>query len=470
MQCGTENILYAPTCTCSIHIKPIQRKLTSLMLECWQRDYDHRPYNTLLLHRKHFECAMHRIMNNKDFEILQQFLHQHQQHINNFELIYMPMPTQEYEENLMTILCQYMMINVSLCHINLSSNALTVLAKNATACNITTLRLSGNAFVKEHVEQLRLFLLSSKLLQYLDIGYCSLDHRTFPIIADGILNCMTLKAIDISHSIIPMNYLNIVDCTKIAIIIAIILNQNHLQEIHLKHFQFDGHDIVPITEYLYNNRCNLKYLDLGSNNIGAHGVEILFHALKNTQLIGLDISNNKIGEIGGIIIAHCLPQTRIRYLDIGRNDITTSAMTLILQTIKKPFPIRILNVIGNRFDNVDVAEILHRQINAKILVLHSIDVQTTFDDDLNGFRIVPKYNDKCEYNLRYNRVLPFYRKFDVSETFRLWSLTMESERQRNDRKLLVNCVFIDPIFVDKCGNVYEIDRNGNVMDKIITQL
>lgn len=465
MHSGTENLLYAPPCICPIHIKSIQRKLTSLMLECWQREYDHRPYNTILLHRKHFECAMHRTMNNKDFEILQQFLHQHNHHIDNFELIYMPMPTQEYEENLMTILCQYMMINVSLCHLNLSSNALSVLAKNATICNITTLRLSGNPFTREHADNLRLFLLHTNVLQYLDIGYCSIDHDNFAIIADGMLNCVSIKAIDISH-IVPMNFFHIIDCKKISIIIAILLSRNRLQECHLKHFQFDGHDIVPLTEYL-NYRCNLKYLDLGSNNIGAHGIEVLFNALKNTQLIGLDISNNKIGDNGGRIIAHCLSETRIRYLDIGRNCITVNAMTLILHAIKKTFPIRILNVVGNEFDDVDVGTILNRQMNAKVLLLHSIDVTTTFDDDMNGFRIVPRYNDKCEYNLRYNRVMPFYRKFDVTETFRLWSLTIES-RQKNERKLMVNCMFIDPIFVDKFGKVFQIDRNGNVvMDKEI---
>lgn len=457
MQCCTEKLIYAPPCQCPAHTIPIQRKLTPLILDCWQRQYNHRPYSTLLLHRKQFECAMHRTMTIEDIETLQQFLHQ-RHNIDNFELIYMPMPNGKCAENLITTICQQKLINVSLCHLDLSANAISILANAADTCAITTLRLSGNPFNSaEHADALHLFLLKTKTLRYLDIGYCAIDHEKLATIADGLLHCNPLKALDISH-IVPLSSDNIIDVPKIATIIAILLSRKRLEEIHLKHCHFDGHDMIPMAEY-FGLSHNVVYVNLGSNNIGAHGIETVLKAFTTSNsIIGLDISNNQIGDSGGTAIAHYLPQTKIRYLDIGRNGITSKAMAFILCTIKKSFPIRIFNVVGNHFDN-DVGAILERQINAKVLLLHSIDVTTTFDEDMNGFRIVPRYNDKCEYNQRYNRVMPFYRKYDVSGTAMLWWHTP----QMDERKLLVNGLFIDPIYVDKCGKVYEIDRNGNIL-------
>jgi len=234
-----------------------------------------------------------------------------------------------------------------------------------------------------------------------------------------------------------------------------------LQEVHFKHCFLDQHDMIPIAEYL-QLPLQLVYLDLGSNKIGADGAITIFKALKHTpHLIGLDISNNNIGHYGGESIAHLLPYTYLRYLDIGRNKITADIMELILKTIKKPHHIRILNIVDNDFDYA-VGKVLHRQTEAYVLLLQSIDVCVTYDEDADGFRIVPRYNDNAEYNYRYHRVTPFYRPNDNTPNLR-WHNVMRCE-------LLVNGLFIDPIFLDQNGRVYRINQFGDIIEPEIHKI
>lgn len=433
-----------PPCVCPAHRKVAYRPLTLLLLECWQRKNDQRPYNTLMLNRIQFDSAFHRTLNNHDYEVLIAFLSEGK--IDNFELIYMPLPPVAVCHGLLRILAN--LTHVSLCHVDIDPAHLATLLEKP--CAFISLRLSGNAFTQEHANVLQTFLIENNTIAYLDVGYCSIDPITFATISDGIHNCRSLRAIDVSR-VVQCNATHMMDASKIAGIIAIILWSNTIYEFHGKHLNMDGHDIVPIVECL--NRCeNLVYLDLGSNRIGADGTKFVFEAIKSTpHLIGLDISNNNLGHHGGLEISNHLAFTQIRYLDIGYNAINASAMEQILQTIKKSVPLRIFNIIGNKFD-YQVGRVLRRALDARVLLLNSVDVKTTFDVDEGGFRIVPAENDRSRYNYRYMRVQPFIRKYDVAPNL-LW-------HDVNKRKLLVNALFIDPIFVDLSGRVYTIDQRG----------
>lgn len=242
---------------------------------------------------------------------------------------------------------------------------------------------------------------------------------------------------------------HVMDIAKITLTLSIVMWQNRLCEVHCKHCGLDGHDILSIVDEL-EHCTRLVYLDLGSNRIG--GIDAIFKAqLRTPHIIGLDVSNNQLGDSGGYIVVHNMPSTRLRYLDIGRNGIGAEVMQLILCTIKKPHQMRILNVVGNHFD-YKVGEVLKRLSDAKVLLLHSIDVTTTYDSDEQGFRVVPVVNERVEYNYRYHRVVPFHRRYDSAPNLR-WH---DSE----NRRLLVNGMFIDPIFVDMTGKIFTMDAKG----------
>lgn len=440
-------------CVCQRHRPKPYRALTILLLDCWQRKYDKRPYSTLLLNRKSFEGTFNRTMDVLDFEVLLEFLAE--RYIENFELNYMTMPSSDAGYIMKPMINALSnMLNVSLCHVSLSIDALKLLSmeNNINMSKIKCLRLSGNALNREHAFYLNEFLFKNQTIRYLDIGFCSLDHTIFATIADGILASKSLRAIDVSR-IVPCHTAHTTDQSKITLLLSILMWSNQMFEIHLKHCNFDGHDILPIAECISRRCTNLTYLDLGSNNIGVYGTEVLFEAIRTApNLIGLDISNNNVGGKGGEIIAHNLPFTHIRYLDIGRNDIDADVMFLILTTIKKSYHIRILNIQGNKFD-YNVGAVLKRHLDGKILLIESADVVVTYDESEHGYRIVPIINEKAEYNKRYHRVVPFHRKYDAAPNL-LW-------HDVNKQKLLVNGLFIDPIFVNDNGNVFSLDKYGN---------
>lgn len=451
IKCDTEciDLLFADPCDCVRHEPKPYRDLTCLILDCWQRIYDKRPYRRFQLHGKDYEEKMARLPDNYDFLKIIEFV-KRRPNLRTFELIYAPIvdclgPTLIFYLKRMKV--------ISLMQVDITVATLEEMAKCGVAYDVEILRLSGNKFTMEHAEALREFLLKAKCLQYLDVGYCDLNNNTLPMVADGIINCPTLRAIDVSR-LINCHHVHVTDSSKIASILAILLWRVPLLEVHYKHCYLQPHDMIPIAEYL-STPIDLVYLDLGSNGIGADGVRIIFNAIrKQSQLIGLDISENRIGPHGGDVIAHELPFTRIRYLDIGRNGITADIMLKILYTIKKSNQIRIFNVVGNEFDN-DVGDIMRRQINARVLIIHTIDVIPTYEFDTNSFRIVPRMNDHANYNDRYHRVWPFYRRYDVDRHLN-W-------HKNRPRKILVNGLYLDPIVVNDCGQLYEIGKSGELL-------
>lgn len=438
---------------CPAHRPKQFKPLSRLMLDCWLRKYDQRPYNTMLLNRIQFDSAFHRTLDPADYEVLTEFV---ASGIDNFELAYIPLPELSVCNGLLRILAN--LTHVSLMHVDMEVAHLETLLEKP--CSLISLRLCGNELTQSHADVLRAFLLDNKSIAYLDIGYCDINPITFATVADGIHNCPNLRAIDVSR-IVQCHSKHMTDASKIAVIVAMLLWSNSMYEFHGKHLNMDGHDIVPISECL--NRCeNLVYLDLGSNRLGPDGAKNVFAAIKHTpHLIGLDISNNNLGEHGGLEISNHLAYTKIRYLDIGYNDITAPAMTQILQTIKKKVPLRIFNIFGNKFD-YEVGHVLRRALDARVLMLNSVDVKTTYDADEGGFRIVKMDNDRSRFNYRYMRVQPFIRKYDVAPNL-LW-------HDVNKRKLLVNTMYVDPIFVDLNGYVFSLDKNGKHTQPDITRI
>lgn len=452
-------------CDCPKHASRPYKPLTILALDCWQRIYDKRPYSCLLLSRKLFEETYHRpAMDDLDFTCLLDFINSRNS-LTAFELNYMPIP-ESVVVPLLSLLAPNMQ-HISLCHTNLPlSTALNVLLLeiNASECHIRTLRLSGNEFGDiEHAELLRriLFHPLCKLI-YLDVGYCNLDAQSFSIIADGMLNCPSLKAIDVSH-IQPIHSHHATDVAKLALTMSCVIWPNRLREFHARQCCLDGHDIVHFTDGMMQRCTNLTYLDLCGNNLGCKGADNLFDAMREApHLIGLNIANNNIGPHGAGAVSNWFSSTGLRFLDIARNGIPAAEMRLILNTLRKYQSIEILNIYGNEFD-ASAADVLRRVIDARVLLLYAIDATTTYDSDTRSFRVVPTVNDSAECSYRYNRVVPFHRRYDAAPN-------LQWHNRKHPRTIRVNGLYLDAIYVDKNGRVYTMDKWGRRQEPECTRV
>lgn len=457
-----ERPLVSEHCQCPIHIIHPYRPLTILKLDCWQRQYDRRPYACLFLNRKLFEISYHRShLDADDFDCLLEFL-SNRKNVTTFELNYIPIPQSVVSP--LIILLATNMRHVSLCHTDLPlTETFNTLHQQITknSCRIESLRLSGNAFEHDHAEQLRRILIDTKTLIYLDIGYCDLDTHSWAVIADGMLHCATLQAIDISD-IRPSHSHHIIDASKLALTLSCVMWPNRLREVHAKFCQLDGHDIIHFTDGLVQRCSNLVYLDLGGNRLGANGAHNLFEAIRQAPyLVGLDISNNNIGKHGAGAVSNMFCSTAIRYLDIGRNGIPALEMRMILNTLRKVHSIEILNIVGNEFDP-NAADVLRRVIDARVCLLHSIDVTTTYDEDTRSFRVVPSDNELAQYSYRYNRVVPFHRRYDARPNLQ-W-------HDKDRPKIRVNGLYLDAICVDGKGRAYTFDAWGRKKEPECTRV
>lgn len=123
---------------------------------------------------------------------------------------------------------------------------------------------------------------------------------------------------------------------------------NTLIELHIQKCELDGHDIELLLVGLKENET-LLLLDLGSNRIGDHGSFLLSEWLKTRpSLLGLNLSGNGIKNYGARALSFGMPYSRIRLLDITNNKITDQGIKDILNTIKKPYVLKLLFMWGNK--------------------------------------------------------------------------------------------------------------------------
>lgn len=367
-------------CLCPIHESKPYKPLTVLILDCFQRLYDKRPYENFILNGKLFEKQFLRRPDSNDFDAVSEFMKKRK--IKTFELGYADLP-----QSHSILMLQFTKIT-SLClsYVSLSVNAMELLASIASNCVIKSLNLSGNAFTKAHSENLRKFLLNNKTIVNLNVDNCSLTQISFAIIADGITKRSSIEFVNMGR-VVPVTNKHMIDDCKMASVISVLLKQSELKEVYFQHCEIDYHGMIQISECLEN----LKYLDLGSNRIGPNGTKILFEAIKNCKLIYLNISKNEIGSFGGEVISTLLPSTNLRYLNISSNGISADSINKILYSCTKMFPFKKFFISENEFD-CETVKILNRLISSGYLEPNTIDVALVQDDKNENFRIIKKNN------------------------------------------------------------------------------
>ena len=353
-------------------------KLNYLFLEVLQVETQKRPYCNLALNENYFKNKLKKILNSSDFEIITDFIIK--KSVQNLRIFGIKIPEECYN---LLIKSFAELSTISLVNTQLTDHFFNILSKNAESLRkLKHLKLVGNSISTKAAEHLQKFLVKSSSIELLDVGSCSLTPITFAMIADGVWKCKSIKSLNMSN-LQSHSLTSSIDGQKIGFLIAILMKQTNLTEIHFGSCRLKENDIEPIAEYLKENQNRLLVLDLRSNQIGS-GVKYLIEAIasnSSSKLLELNISHNSLGEIGGEEIAHNLCKTNLKYLNIGHNEIPAHTMNFILQTIKKPKLLKILCMFGNKF-NSTTGNILNRQIDAGVFCENCIDVKIVKDENI----------------------------------------------------------------------------------------
>lgn len=138
-----------------------------------------------------------------------------------------------------------------------------------------------------------------------------------------------------------------------------------------------------------------------------HFAEIL---RQRPALIGLNLSANNIRAIGGRALGQSLPFSILRMLDLSLNKIPPESLKEILDTIKKPYQMRILNLWGNYFDST-CAKIVHRMLLSGVLKDECTDIRAIYED--GKYRVAEQTNLSYRHRQRYYLVsVPPIRPMD----------------------------------------------------------
>uniref|UniRef100_A0A1A9WK08 Uncharacterized protein n=1 Tax=Glossina brevipalpis TaxID=37001 RepID=A0A1A9WK08_9MUSC len=358
------------------------RGLSVLMLDCWQREYDKRPYRHFRFVRLDFEERFKReYYPTKDFPHIVYFMQWRR--LSSVQLVGF---------RIYTMLDGFVEALTNLKRIELKLMDLPLLffqlfRDKINNIHVEELSLEGTHLTDDVVLCLRSLLIKSKSLLYINVGNCGITQYNFVELADGIHK---------SESIVGFNCNRILgkrlslDSDKITHIVSSLIWQNKLQEIEMQHCEFIAQDMEIIAEYMYHKCSRLRKINFANNKIGPDGALYLLKAIVSSgTLTHLDLSGCGLGSHGGEIVAKYFSSCyTLQYLNICFNNINSAAVNCILLTIKKPIKLHKLQLYGNKY-NPETGNILRRLLGSGVLLQDNIDLTTTFDDTIPGFRVIP---------------------------------------------------------------------------------
>lgn len=350
------------------------KRLTEIILDCWQREYGSRPYVHLIFSCKVFERKFFRKMTADDFLSMLKYFDNRT--IEHFELLHCSVPKIHSQ---IFLKCLDNLVSANFTHSNVPVDMFQYLAENGKRLHLETLILCGNLIDEQKSEYLRMYLLQAERLLHFDASNCAINHITLATIADGILHCKNLKSIDVSD-IVPHHPQQTKDISKISIILSILIWSSHLMEVHYRKVGIDCSGMAMMSENIAIS-C-LRLLDIGGNHIGPDGVDALFKALKHSNVAALVMPFNKIGDIGGKIIAENLWLTKLEHLDIRYNKMSSQTMELILISLNECCQIKTLAIYGNDFSSQTIGGVLEILITNHNLNPDGLDVSINYVNDI----------------------------------------------------------------------------------------
>lgn len=247
--------------------------------------------------------------------------------------------------------------------------------------------MAGTFLPDRNADILREFLLASKTLQALNVASCGLTQFTFSTIADGVHKSSSIRSFNCNR--LHGGGLTL-DTEKIACIVGSLLMQNSLVELSMQQCEFTAPDMRIFAEYLADQKCALRRLNLAFNIISSDGTLFLMRGIAEGGVLELlDIRGNDIGTHGAEWVAKyfssCL---MLQYLYLNNNQISARGINTILLALKKRCRVRRLQIDGNQFD-ARTADILRRLLDAEVLRHEQIDMTYTFDEDLEKCHVLP---------------------------------------------------------------------------------
>lgn len=306
-------------------------------------------------------------------------------------------------------------INLNIMNNNITEVSILNLAKYAELVKLKYLRLNGNDFGVNGAEYFAEFLKKNVTLEYCDIGETNLTLTSVAHIITALRSDhggnTSLKVLDLSR-IIPLFNRYSYETKWLAYHIEYLLERNStLIELHLQKNQFLSHDMEYLVRGLRRNEA-LLYLDLGYNNIGEYGAELLGKYLaEKPPLIFLNVAGNGIKDTGASALSFGLPYSKIRALDIGHNKITDNGILDLLNTLKKYYYLRFLNIWGNTITH-DSCVVIERMLMSGALLQHTIDVKLYKVDDVLHAAYYPNPADRNKHlyydELDYGFAQPIY--------------------------------------------------------------
>ncbi|KAH8401004.1 hypothetical protein KR009_002363 [Drosophila setifemur] len=372
---------------CPAPLPPKSRLFTILLLYCWQREYDHRPYRRFQFRRLEFEERIGRLYHCiRDFRIIVNYLLRRPQ----LSVSISSVVVSSWDAGLLKefaralIPCWYIELKL----MRLPHEFFVMLRLNVARMDVSQLSLEGTPLTDEDVRILREFLLVSTSLRVLNVSHCSLTQYNFALIADGVYKSHGVRQLNASRLLGGMNLS--LDTEKMTSIISSLLMKNSLTELTMEFCELTAQDMQPIAEYISRHFSILRRLYLASNQIGADGAFYLLRSMTNGGRVEcLDISHNTIGTHGGGWVSKYLSSCRkLQTLRLAYNDIGSEAINNILLTMKKTSKMGRLTLYGNHFD-ARSAMIVRRLLDAEVVLQSELDITFTYDEDLQDYRIVP---------------------------------------------------------------------------------
>ncbi|XP_017003943.2 leucine-rich repeat-containing protein 34 [Drosophila takahashii] len=362
------------------------RLFTILLLYCWQREYDERPYRQFQFKRLLFEERIGRKYHCiRDFRIIVNYLlRRHQLSVKISSLVVSNWDAgllKDFARSLIPV--WYIDLNL----MRFPHEFFVMLRLNAKKMNVSQLSLEGTPLTDDDVRILREFLLVSRTLRRLNVSHCSLTQYNFALIADGVhkspgvrrLNAGRLLGLSLS-----------LDTEKIASVLGSLLMQNTLWSLSLEHCELTAQDMIPIAEHLALTTSRFRRLRIACNKIGPDGAFFLLRGMSIGGMLELlDISHCSIGTHGGEWVAKYLTSCRqLRTLLLNNNDMKPEAVNLILLAMKKRCKLDRLTLYGNHFDSRS-AMIVRRLLDAEVVLHSELDISYTYDEALHDYRVVP---------------------------------------------------------------------------------
>ncbi|KAI5640064.1 leucine-rich repeat-containing protein 34-like [Phthorimaea operculella] len=334
----------------------------------------------LVLRGKDFYERYQRRITDSDIRAIVLYVREAPRRITKLDLCYNQITDKGFYKLLKKLLVKgrSSVTNLNIMNNNLTEKSIGYLATYAPVLRLRYLRLNGNNFGTKGGEFLSEFLLKNTSVEFLDVGETDTTLSSVAKIITALRfdhgANKTVRVFDFSR-VVPLFNRYSYETKWLAYHLEYLLKRNSsIIELHVQKNELIGHDMEYLVRGLRLNHT-LLYLDLGYNRIGEYGIELIakYLAEGQSQLILLNVAGNDIKDTGARALSFGLPFSKIRALDISRNKINDRGLLDLLNSIKKPYYLRFLNIWGNNINHI-TCTVIQRMLESEVLFQHTMDV------------------------------------------------------------------------------------------------